>query len=155
MEIQPWICDKVEVKPAPSGGKGMFATGTFKAGESIGVFGGIAFTDAQYEQFEREGRVDELNLDQAMYIHPGILLLHPPGAPYYPLCFSNHSCDANAKIMNGVVLVAAREIKPGEEIFWDYRLTDGVGRWSYEFNCGCGSPKCCGILRIGPQYRKG
>jgi hypothetical protein len=97
--------------------------------------------------------LEELNLDQAMYIHPGVLLLHVPGEPYYPLCFSNHSCDANAKVEHGVVLVAARDIAPGEEICWDYRLTDNVGRWAYEFRCGCGSPKCCGWVRIGPKTR--
>jgi len=154
MVIQPWVCDKVEVKPALNGEKGMYATGSFKAGEKIGVFGGIAFTDEQMAEFEKAGRVAELNLDQAMYIHPGILLLHPAGEPYYPLCFSNHSCDANAKVVNGVVMVAARDIKPGEEICWDYRITDNVGNWSYEFKCGCGKPNCCGTLRIGPATRK-
>lgn len=155
MEIKPWICDKVEVKPVPYGGKGMFATGSFKAGETIGVFGGIAFTDAQMEEYEKAGRVEELNLDQAMYIHPGVLLLHPPGEPYYPLCYSNHSCDANAKVQNGVVMVASRDIKPGEEICWDYRITDNVGSWNYEFKCGCGQKNCCGMVQIGPKYRAG
>lgn len=153
MVIQPWVCDKVEVKPALNGEKGMYATGSFKAGEKIGVFGGIAFTDEQLAEFQKADRVAELNLDQAMYIHPGILLLHPQGEPYYPLCYSNHSCDANAKVQNGVVMVAARDIQPGEEICWDYRITDDVGIWEYEFKCGCGKPNCCGTLQIGPKHR--
>jgi hypothetical protein len=153
MDIQPWNSDKVEVKPAPSGGKGMYATGAFRKGEALGAFGGRVISDAQMKRYEAEGRLDDLNLDQAMYIHPGLLMIHEPGTPYYPLCYSNHSCDANAHIEHGVVLVASRDIVPGEEVCWDYRLTDDVGEWTYEFKCGCGSAKCAGYVRIGPGYR--
>jgi len=151
--IKPWICDKVEVKPAPSGGKGMYATGSFVPGEKIGAFGGAVMSDEQYLELRKTKTDDDLNMDQAMYIHPGLILMHDPEMEYYPLCFSNHSCDANAKVKDGIVLVAARAISPGEEICWDYRITDNVGIWGYEFKCGCGSPKCGGAVKIGPKHR--
>jgi uncharacterized protein len=56
--------------------------------------------------------------------------------------FINHSCDANCEteeIDGHVYVVAARNIKPGEEITYDYCLYDGG---EDEANCNCGSKGC-------------
>ncbi|MHB8630096.1 MAG: SET domain-containing protein-lysine N-methyltransferase [Aggregatilineales bacterium] len=51
----------------------------------------------------------------------------------------NHSCDPNAGVKGQNVLVARRDIAPGEEICFDYETTDTQGM---NFVCRCGSPKC-------------
>ena len=97
---------------------------------------------------------EKLNVDHAMYIYPGFIMLHDYINGCDPLCFVNHSCDPSAKVVNGIVLVACREISAGSEISWDYRITDNVGDWTYEFKCQCGSPNCAGVVQIGPKFRE-
>ena len=56
--------------------------------------------------------------------------------------FINHSCDANCEteeIDGHVYVVAARNIRPGEEITYDYCLYDGG---EDEANCNCGAKGC-------------
>ena len=39
--------------------------------------------------------------------------------------FMNHSCEPNAGLSGQVVLVAMRDIRDGEEILYDYAMSDG------------------------------
>ncbi len=56
----------------------------------------------------------------------------------------NHSCMPNAGLNGQIVLVALRDIQPGEEITFDYAMSDGT---AYdEFDCMCGSPDCRGYV---------
>ena len=72
----------------------------------------------------------------------------------------NHSCDPNAKTdeRHGCVYVfARREIKKGEELFYDYRLQPADRRTKALeklFACHCGSLKCRGtMLEARPAKR--
>jgi hypothetical protein len=50
-----------------------------------------------------------------------------------------------------IVVVAMRPIMPGEEICFDYAMTDGS---PYdEFDCACGSPTCRGRVS-GDDWRR-
>jgi hypothetical protein len=67
--------------------------------------------------------------------------------------FINHSCDANCEteeIDGHVYVLAARNIKPGEEITYDYCLYDGG---EDEANCNCGS-KGCRLTMYSPKEVK-
>ena len=67
-----------------------------------------------------------------------------------PADWVNHSCDPNAGLVGQIVLVALRDIRPGDEICFDYATTDGS---PYdEFDCGCGSPRCRGHV-TGDDWR--
>ena len=56
--------------------------------------------------------------------------------------FINHSCMPNAGLSSSVSLVAMRDIRPGEEICFDYAMSDGT---PYdEFECQCGTLYCRG-----------
>ena len=44
--------------------------------------------------------------------------------PFDPADFVNHSCDPNCGIVGAVLLVARRAIEAGEEICFDYAMTD-------------------------------
>ena len=57
---------------------------------------------------------------------------------------ANHSCDPNCGIHDLVHLMAMRDIHPGEEITWDYAMSEDSD-WSME--CRCGSPICRGWIR--------
>ena len=66
--------------------------------------------------------------------------------------FMNHSCDPNCwfSAANSSIMVARRDIEPGEEITFDYGLQESAdfpwfddGAWQ----CGCGAKRCRGRLR--------
>jgi hypothetical protein len=54
-------------------------------------------------------------------------------------CF-NHSCEPNLGFFGQIGLVALRDIKAGEELMFDYAMSDG-GPYD-EFECYCGSANC-------------
>src|SRR5262249_51211116 len=121
--------------------------------EVIGVFGGIVIPEDQMEVLSKTVPAEKLNIDHAMYIYPGFIMLHDYENGCDPLCFVNHSCDPSSKVVNSIMLIASREIAPGEEISWNNVKTDDVGSWSYELKCKCGPPKCKGLVQVGPEYR--
>jgi SET domain-containing protein len=62
--------------------------------------------------------------------------------------FCNHSCDPNAAFDAAGNLVAAKYIRGGTEITWDYgTLEKNPG---FRMVCKCGSPKCRKIIRASP-----
>ena len=153
MKIKPWVSDAVEVRKSGVEGNGVYAVRNIKENDVIGVFGGIVVPEEEIENLKSTVSAEKLNIDHAMYIYPGFIMLHDYENGCDPLCFVNHACDPSARVVNGIVLVAIRDIPSGEEISWDYRHTDNVGNWSYEFNCQCGSSNCTGKVQVGPQYR--
>ncbi|KAF8821325.1 putative histone lysine methyltransferase, SET [Cardiosporidium cionae] len=68
--------------------------------------------------------------------------------------FINHSCDPNCRPIDfgdfeddatgwHVVISALRDIECGEELFYNYRLSEGaLGKEK----CFCGSPNCVGLM---------
>jgi SET domain-containing protein len=65
----------------------------------------------------------------------------------------NHSCDPNCEAIENsrdrVFIYALRNIKPGEELFYDYRLEVDAPRTRQlveENRCTCGSSKCRGTM---------
>ncbi|WP_345325886.1 SET domain-containing protein [Candidatus Villigracilis proximus] len=51
--------------------------------------------------------------------------------------YVNHSCNPNAGLSGQIGLVAMRDIEIGEEVCFDYAMSDTM---PYdEFNCGCGA----------------
>ena len=64
----------------------------------------------------------------------------------------NHSCAPNCETRDHrgrIYVYALRNLKPGEELFYDYRL-EPADRRTKEleqlFRCHCGSPTCRGTM---------
>ncbi len=53
--------------------------------------------------------------------------------------YINHSCKANTKVQDRVIVIAARDIDPGEELPIDYREWDFIREGIL---CRCPEPKC-------------
>jgi len=67
-----------------------------------------------------------------------------------PADFTNHCCEPNAGFGNSpVTLVAMRDIMPGEEIRFDYAMSECVENLpgNCDWDCLCGSDKCRGKFR--------
>ena len=79
----------------------------------------------------------------------GDLYLVSPAQPD-PGDYVNHSCHPNTGLSGQVALVATRAIHPGEEICYDYAMSDGS---DYdELDCVCGATLCRGRV-TGNDWR--
>ena len=128
------------VAVAPSrNGKGLFATRRFRAGEEILVIAGrVVDPDLLWE---RGGRfaANCIRFGPESYIDPGDSLGR----------YINHSCEPNAglrKVNQRLVLFAAKEIRSGAEIQFDYSTTIGDDDvWT--MRCNCGVRSCRRVIR--------
>ena len=57
--------------------------------------------------------------------------------------YINHSCDPNCGIKNNLQVVAMRDICSGEEISFDYAMSESS---DYSMKCACGSPVCRKVI---------
>ncbi len=119
---------KVKLEENGKFGKGIFAIEHINKGEVIASFDGEIYgwdddrwTDELYDhviQFEERKWRDSNGI--ARWI--------------------NHSCEPNCGIKNLFDVVAMRDIEAGEEITWDYEMTEKNPWW--RMNCKCGTKSC-------------
>ena len=114
------------------GGKGVFARVRIGKYETLVVWGGEIVTRTQLQLLPREQRHR-----LCLQVEEGLFLMTSREGP---ADWVNHSCDPNSGMSGQIVLVAMREIAPGEEICFDYAMTDSY-RYD-EFDCVCGSTRC-------------
>lgn len=126
---------KLELRSCPQKGKfGVFARELVRAGELLSMWGGRIVTTEQLEEVDEETRTHGIQVDENLYMIP---LTHGEVGDYY-----NHSCNPNAGLNSPISLVAMRDIQPGEEVCFDYAMSDES---DYdEFECHCGEPNCRG-----------
>jgi uncharacterized protein len=126
---------KLELLPCPSKGKyGIFAREQVLAGELLSMWGGRIVTTAELDDVDEETRTHGIQVDEFLYMIP---LVHGEIGDYY-----NHSCNPNAGLNSPISLVAMRDIEAGEEVCFDYAMSDES---DYdEFECHCGEANCRG-----------
>jgi uncharacterized protein len=66
--------------------------------------------------------------------HDRYIDTQPPGV------LVNHSCNPNSGIMQNRYLIALRNLRKGEEIYFDYSTT--MEEQSFTMRCLCGQPNC-------------
>lgn len=112
---------------------GVFAKEHINQGELLTVWGGeIVDVDAfsQYDDYLRELSIQ---VEEILYLVP--LTLGP--ADYF-----NHGCNPNAGLSGQISLIALRDIESGEEVRFDYAMSEST---DYDdFDCDCGDPLCRG-----------
>jgi hypothetical protein len=118
------------------GGKGVFAEKPIAAGSVVGVWSGVIVDTMKLYNLSARERQLSVQVEEGLYLVSAL----PGEGPD----FINHSCDPNVGLNGQIVLVAMRDIEPGEEICIDYAMCDGS---PYdEFDCGCGSALCRGRI---------
>lgn len=65
--------------------------------------------------------------------------------PVLPISHMNHSCIPNLGVKGSVLFVALRNIKRGEELTFDYSISEDDELW--EMVCTCKSKNCRKIIR--------
>ena len=116
-------------------GLGTFAARSCKKGDVLAVFGGDVLTYSELEECAPERKRNCVQITEALYLVPRAV---GPGDHI------NHSCAPNAGIRGQILLVALRDIEGGEEICYDYAMTDTS---DYDqFSCLCGTSECRGSI---------
>jgi SET domain-containing protein len=138
-----YLAPQIESRPQPeTGGAGVFALEPIPAGTLLMVWGG------RIVDLETLHTLPPLTQSHAVQIEEGFYLATVGEAE--PADYVNHCCDPNAGLAGQISLVALRDIAPGEEICFDYAMSDGT---PYdEFSCGCGAAICRGQV-TGDDWR--
>jgi uncharacterized protein len=126
---------KLEGHVRGDGERGLFARQPIAKGEVLTVFGGKSMNHEELMQIPHEIRRLAIQVADDWYL----LSIQDSEGDWV-----NHSCAPNAGFQGQIVLVAMRDIEPGEEITFDYAMSDST---NYdEFDCMCGSPDCRGYV---------
>jgi len=125
-----------EVRGSAKAGRGLFATGAIRKGEVVIATGGRILPFECLKSHELPG-------------HPIQVETHLVMSPYDckeldGIFVVNHSCAPNLGVSSQVTLVALRDIAPGEELCYDYAMTDSdpEGIETFAMDCLCNSPGC-------------
>lgn len=137
-----YLNPKCEAREHPSGGCGVFAREPILKGELVSMWGGKILHRSLLDPAMPRFTQRILQVDEDLY-----LLTAEEKEPND--CF-NHSCEPNLGFIGQVGLIAMRDIEAGEELTFDYAMSDGS---PYdEFECHCGSPNCRGRV-TGNDWR--
>ena len=120
----------------PDGERGLFAVEDIAEGVVVVVFGGRVIDVEGLAALPRDRQRFALQVEASEFLYSD---QDGPGD------WANHSCDPNVGLRGQIVLVTMRAILAGEEICFDYAMTDS---YDYDsFFCTCGAVHCRG--RVG------
>ena len=120
------------VAQAESGQHGAVALDTILAGEVVAAFGGRCVTREQLDILPADQRSRSVQIEDGLFL---------AGSPEPEAAdFVRHSCAPNCGMHGNTVVVALRDIAPGEAVTYDFAMTDGS---DYdEIECDCGADTC-------------
>lgn len=125
---------------------GVFATAPIKQGELVAIWGGYIMTTEEFERLPKE----IFDYQYPVSVYHGFLIGPKLIEHLKDDCeMFNHNCDANAGVKGQIVLLARRDIQPGEEVCFDYETTESGGM---HMECLCGSHKCRKLI-TGEAWR--
>jgi uncharacterized protein len=134
-----WFNRKLVTKKVAGAGTGVFANESIQKNELLTVFGGHVMTLEEEARLPKQIRDYSLQISNDLVI--GITNKNDIALPE----FFNHSCEPNAGFDGQISFVAMRDIKPGEQVTFDYAMTIG-GDTPYRLDCMCGLKTCRKII---------
>ncbi len=141
---------RIQVRKSSIHGKGVFALQPIAAGERILEYKGEVITWP--EALERHPH-DPSQPNHTFYFHIDDNYVIDGNVGGNASRWINHACDPNceAEVTNDgrVFIHALRKLKPGAELFFDYRLVIDeryTPKLKKEYACWCGSAKCRGTM---------
>lgn len=114
---------------------GVFAIQPIKKGELIAIFGGAVMEWDTFKSLPDQLQSLSLQVEEDLYLVPETI----GQGDYF-----NHSCNANAGLVGQITLYALRDIKAGEQVCFDYAMSD-CSPYD-EFDCQCGAHNCRGHI---------
>lgn len=123
---------KVSLRRTKKFGKAVFAKQPIRKGEVIAVFDGTIYDD-DFEGWTRDLQNHTIQIGKSKWRDSKGLAR-----------FINHSCEPNCGIRGLYKVVAMRPIEKGEQITWDYEMTEKSDWW--KMKCKCGSTLCRKVI---------
>lgn len=126
------------VRSSPLHGAGVYTTRSIRAGQRV-----LEYTGPRLTKEQTEGMYADSEVTYLFGMEDGKTVIDGFGMA----AFVNHSCDGNCETdqINGSIwIIAARDIKAGEELTYDYNLYDADP--GEEAPCYCGTKECRGTM---------
>ncbi len=131
---------KVEMRESPISGCGLFAKEAIKKGELMVDFstGRGKYVDLKVaDKFYQNGNDNQIQIDDNRFFYA------TTDDEIESADFLNHSCDPNLGMDGSLKFVAMRDIKPGEELTFDYAMSESS---DYKIECKCRAANCRKII---------
>jgi S-adenosylmethionine/arginine decarboxylase-like enzyme len=125
---------KVKIVDNHKHGKAVFAKEKIFAGENIAVFDGKIYTAKKASLLSKAPKDPNDPRDHTIQFAKDQYRVSKGLAKYL-----NHSCNPNCGIKDKFKIVAMKDIKKGEELTWDYDMSENS---DWTMKCTCGSKKC-------------
>ncbi len=139
-----FLSPKLVKEPFPEkAGHGIVAAEYVSRGELLCIWGGHIVERAAVDRMDDAERMYVLQVEDDLF-----LMAEPPMEPAE---FVNHSCEPNAGFSGQIALTALRDIRPGEEVCFDYAMSESSV--FAEFDCRCGSALCRSRVRASDWLR--
>jgi len=138
-----YMSKMVEVRSSGIDRKGVFAVEKILAGELISIWGGYIISSQEAQALSETSFPGIENYIIA--VADGFFIIGSKDGTLEDDDYFNHSCDPNAGMQGHLLFVALRDIQPGEEVTYDYVMTD-ADLDEYSFPCHCGAPHCRKIV---------
>ncbi|MBN1913314.1 MAG: SET domain-containing protein-lysine N-methyltransferase [Candidatus Omnitrophica bacterium] len=138
-----YLSKKVKLVCSAIDRKGIFARKPIKKGEAISVWGGFIITEGDFRKLAKS-QFKNIE-DYATKVADGFYLVSCRSGKLEDDDFFNHSCNPNAGIKGHLMMVAMRDIAAGEEITYDYAMTDAD--FNYSFRCNCKAKSCRKVIK--------
>lgn len=117
------------------GGHGVLASKSISAGEIIAGWGGVLLSTKDLTNLTPAQMRNLLKIDDDLYDY---------SLNKYPQDMINHSCNPNSGFNENCQLIAIKQILPGQEVTFDYAMSDSDD--FDEFHCCCGEMLCRGLV---------
>jgi len=138
-----WLTPKAEMRITPGKGSGSFAIEKIKKGEIVARFGGFVVEFKDLANYSEDRVARSLQLNDFKYLLSGSV--PEPGD------MLNHSCEPNCGALGTSSICAIEDIEVGEELTFDYSMTD-ASKYD-EFECACNKANCRKKIR-GSDWQK-
>lgn len=144
--MNSWISNKIVLKDSEKHGRGYFAAVKILKDEVLIVQGGRILLESDLDDGKEYAKYAYycFQVESDKYICPASLESKDVDGVF----LVNHSCDPNCGFSGQISLVAMRDINPGEEITYDYAMTDYLedGFVWESMECRCGSVCCRKVI---------
>ncbi|HEX6499800.1 MAG TPA: SET domain-containing protein-lysine N-methyltransferase [Micromonosporaceae bacterium] len=135
----------VKGRPSSIEGRGLIAVAAIAKDEIVAIKGGHIVDTATLATLPERLRESDIQ------IADGFHLAALDESEYESvMLFLNHSCEPNVGFAGNIVVVAMRDIAPGEELTTDYALFDD---YDGEMECRCGTASCRRVVG-GRDWRR-
>lgn len=134
--------NKFLVAPAGQKGEGLFTTKDIQKGEVVFVAKGPLRTWHSTTETDAQQNLNWYGVHKDIWVDLQL-----------PFVKANHSCHPNMGIDGARIFVALKNIKQGEELLFDYSITDEEDLWSMDYIDDDGSSGTIGPIQTLTRER--